>query len=259
MIEAHDVSVAVGAVTLVDHASVRAAPGDLVAVIGPNGAGKSTLLRVLAGDLRPTSGTVTVDRTAIDELDIPTRAMTRAVFTPDSGGAVPFSVWDVAMMGRHPKRRDPNNSAATDSATVRHALERMDVADLADRVHATLSSGERTRVALARVLAQDAPVLLLDEPTTALDVGHEVLVMRAIRMEADAGRAVVAVLHDLNAAARFATSVVAMDRGRIVAAGAPTNVLNGPLLTEIYGHPMQVLPHPLGGGVLVVPAVVDGG
>jgi iron complex transport system ATP-binding protein len=257
MIEAHRVSVVLGAATLVDDVSVRAVPGELVAIIGPNGAGKSTLMRVLAGDLRPTSGTVTLDRVPLGELDIPTRAMSRAVFTPDSGSAVPFPVWDVAMMGRHPRRRDPNNSAAIDTAAVQTALERMDVADLADRVHATLSSGERTRVALARVLAQDARVLLLDEPATALDVGHEMLVMRAIRAEAGVGRAVIAVLHDLNAAAQFATKVVAMDRGRVIASGPPTHVLDGALLSDIYDHPMQVLPHPQGDGVLVLPALAD--
>lgn len=253
MIEAHGISVRAGSATLVDDVSVAARPGDLVAIIGPNGAGKSTLLRVLAGDIDPAAGGVAIDGRPLADVDIPTRAEIRAMFSSDSEVAVPFSVWEVTMMGRHPRRRDPNNSAALDTAVVEQSLARMAVADLADRVHATLSSGERTRVGLARVFAQEAQVLLLDEPTTALDVGHEVMVMGEVRAEAAAQRAVVAVLHDLNAAARYATAIVAMHRGRVVATGAPQDVLTEALLSEVYGHPMRVLPHPLGEGLLVVP------
>ena len=111
MIEAHGITVRAGSATLVDDVSVAAHPGDLLAIIGPNGAGKSTLLRVLAGDIDPAEGDIVIDGRPASEVDIPTMAQILAMFSPDSGVAVPFSVWEVTMMGRHPRRRDPDNSA----------------------------------------------------------------------------------------------------------------------------------------------------
>ena len=257
-LDARGVTVRIGSATLLDDVAIDAAPGELVAIIGPNGAGKSTLLRVLSGDITPTSGSVSLSGRPIGDLDTPTRASIRAVFMPTGDGRVPFSVWDVAMMGRHPHRRDPANSAAVDRHVVAASLDRMDVATLADRVVSTLSSGERTRVGLARVLAQAAPLLLLDEPTTALDIGHEIAVMRELRAEARAGKTVVAVLHDLNAASSFASRIVAMDRGRVVAEGSPDTVLDADLLSRIYRHSMAVITRPDGDGVLVVPNVDAG-
>jgi iron complex transport system ATP-binding protein len=253
MIGTEAVTVTVGAVRILDGVSFAAAPGELVAVIGPNGAGKSTLLRTLAGDVVPAQGRVLLDATPLSEWDAQARALRRSVLPQGGPTDVPFTVWEVVMMGRHPHRRDPENSGAADAAAVAESLERTDAGHLAGRRFSTLSGGEQTRVSLARVLAQDAPILLLDEPTTALDVGHETLVMTDLARTAAAGRTVVAVLHDLNAAARHATRIVALDDGVTVADGAPHDVLTEDLLGRIYRHPMRVVAHPFHDCPLVLP------
>jgi len=147
-------------------------------------------------------------------------------------------------MGRHPHRHDPDNSAAADEAAIARAMERTATVAYANRVYSTLSGGEQARVALARILAQDAPAILLDEPTSALDVAHEESVMRELAARAGSGIAVLAVLHDLNAAAMYASRIVAMASGKVVAVGTPAEVLTDDLLAAIYGHPMRVVPHP---------------
>ncbi len=171
-------------------------------------------------------------------------ARRRAVLAQHQVTDIPFSAQAVVAMGRFPHRRDPENSAANDAAAVSAALERTAVAHLGERTFATLSGGEQTRVALARVLAQDTPLLLLDEPTTALDVRHEELVMRLAADLAAAGRAVVAVLHDLNAAAAYADRIVLMHAGRIRADGPPREVLDETLLSEVYEQALRVVDHP---------------
>ena len=147
-------------------------------------------------------------------------------------------------MGRYPHRRDTANTAAADERAIGIAMSRTATIDFADRVFATLSGGEQARVSLARVFAQETPVVLLDEPTAALDVAHEERVMQELTARAASGSAVVAVLHDLNTAARYASRIVAMARGTIRAQGSASEVLNDELLTEIYEQPMRVVPHP---------------
>lgn len=253
MIRLDAVTVRIDGVDLVHDVSLQAVPGELVTIIGPNGAGKSTVLRVASGELTATSGSVRLGESEIGDLLPSERARRRAAFLQGAATDVPFSVWDVVMMGRHPHRREPANSAAADQSAASAAMERTDVAHLAARSFSTLSAGEQTRVALARVLAQDTPLLLLDEPTTALDVGHDMMVMRILGDLAGAGRTVVTVLHDLNAAARHASRIVAMDNGAVVAAGSPEAVLQPDLLSSIYRHPMRVVPHPFEPGLLVLP------
>jgi iron complex transport system ATP-binding protein len=138
-------------------------------------------------------------------------------------------------------------------------MERTDTSGFAGRSYATLSGGERTRVSLARVLAQETPIVLLDEPTTALDVGHQERVMReAVRLGGE-GRTIVVVLHDLNAAARYGDRVALMHRGRVVAHGAASDVLQPELLSSVYDQPMVVIDHPLGRGLLVLVDEESGG
>ena len=253
MIEARDVTVRVGAASLLTEVSFTADAGELVAVVGPNGAGKSTLLRVLAGDVAPTAGTVHVAGADLTDLPPVERALARSVLTQRARRDVPFTVWEVVRMGRHPHRGSETNSAEQDEAWVRDALRTADVAHLTGRRFSTLSAGEQTRTSLARVLAQRAAVMLLDEPTTALDLRHVVTILQALRAAADDGCCVVAVLHDLNGAARVADRVVAVHEGRIVAEGPPAAVLTADVLTELYGHPLTVTAHPGDGGPLVLP------
>jgi iron complex transport system ATP-binding protein len=238
---------------LVAGASIEVNRGELVAVIGPNGAGKSTLLRLLGADLSPTSGVVTCGTEHMKELG-PLELSSLRAFLPQTGRPdIPFSVWAVVAMGRYPHRRRPDNSAEKDRQAVTDALAATDTSHLASRVFATLSGGERTRVSLARVLAQDTPLLLLDEPTTALDLGHQEQMMRVIRGLADGGRGVATVLHDLNAASRYADRVALMAAGRILAEGPPADVYDASLLSDVYQEPLRVIPHPFQRGLLVLP------
>jgi len=250
LLEAREVTVRAGASTLLDAVSLALAPGELVAVAGPNGAGKTTLLRVLEGDLVPAAGAVLLDGRPLRAHRPRDLARRRAVLPQDTRLAFPFTVAEVVRMGRWPWPPSPSR----DHAAVAAALAACDVTHLADRRVPTLSGGERTRVALARVLAQDTAVLLLDEPTAALDLRHQRAVLAAARARADAGRAVLAVLHDLNLAAAHADRVVLLDAGRVVADGPPAAVLTADRLTALYGTPVIVTRHPARPHPLVVGA-----
>lgn len=252
-IEADAVSYRVDSTALVEAVSFAVDAGEFLAVVGPNGAGKSTLLRLLAGELDPSSGAVKIlgdptRRTSLAEL-----AKRRSFLGQLVASEVPFTAREVVQMGRYPHRDRPENSPAEDDDAVADALERMDVSGLGDRVLKTLSSGEEQRVHLARILAQQAPVTLLDEPTTALDVGHQQLVARTLRSLAGGGAAVVAVMHDLNLAASFADRVLLLDQGRAVELGSPHEVFRSESLSAVYDHPITVIDHPFRSGPLVLP------
>lgn len=234
----------VGSAILLNDVSITVDAGELVGVIGPNGAGKSTLLHVLAGDLIPAAGTVEIGGANAPGVDEPRLARLRAVLPQHRTATVPFTAYEVVAMGRYPYRRDPTNTAAADEKAIGNAMARTATVEFTDRGFATLSGGEQARVSLARVFAQETPVLLLDEPTAALDVAHEERVMQELTTRAASGSAVVAVLHDLNTAARYATRIVAMAQGEVRAQGSAQAVLTSELLTEIYDQPMRVVPHP---------------
>ncbi|MFF1872735.1 heme ABC transporter ATP-binding protein [Kitasatospora herbaricolor] len=229
--------------------SVRA--GEVLALLGPNGAGKSTLLSVLAGDLSPAAGTVLLRGRPLDAYGTAELALHRALLPQSSALSFPFAAGEVVRMGRAPWAGTA--AAAQDDSAVARAMADTDCTRFAGRPFTALSGGERARVALARVLAQHAPLLLLDEPTAALDLRHQELVLRVARERAGAGDAVVVVLHDLSLAAAYADRVVLLADGATVADGPVAEVLRGPLLSEVYGHPVEVLAHPRTGGPLVLP------
>lgn len=231
--------------------SVAAAHGEVTAIAGPNGAGKSTLLAVLAGDLTPAAGEVLLDGRPLRTYRGPALARARSVLPQHCAVSFPFRVAEVVAMGRAPWAGTPR--AADDDAAVAAALAATEIEDLADRPVTRLSGGEQARVALARVLAQDTPVVLLDEPTASLDLRHQARVLREARRLGDTGRAVVVVLHDLGAAARYADRIVLLDRGRVAAAGTPAEVLDERLLTRVYAHTVSVVDAP--SGTVVVPGV----
>lgn len=243
-----DLSVRVGtagSAPLLDGVTITVRAGDLLAIVGPNGAGKSTLLAALAGD-RPAprarmSGEVQLLGRPVRGYRAAELARLRAVLPQTSALRFPFTVEDVVRLGRAPWPPDRER----DAAAVATALATADVAHLATRRCTELSVGERARVSLARVLAQDTPVLLLDEPTAALDLGHTENVLMTARRMADGGRAVVVVVHDLNLAAAHATSVAVLAAGRLRACGPPAEALTTALLTETYNHPVSVIDHPL--------------
>ncbi|HLV04950.1 heme ABC transporter ATP-binding protein [uncultured Georgenia sp.] len=233
--------VVLGGSVILDDVDLAVHAGEVVALVGPNGAGKSTLLGVLSGDI-PTSGAVMLAGQPLAHWSTTEAAMRRAVLTQRVTVSFPFTCRQVVEMGRAPWVATPAEDH--DDAAVDRALELTDTAHLADRVFSSLSGGEQARVSLARVLAQATGVLLLDEPTAALDLHHQELVLRLMRERAAAGDAVVVVLHDLNLAAGYADRVAVLDHGTLAAFGAPEDVLQPDLLSAVYQHPVEVLPHP---------------
>lgn len=238
--------------TILDDVTVEVAAGELVAVVGANGAGKSTLLHAVSGDLSLASGTVELDGAPLSSLRAVDAARRRAVLTQDATVAFPFSVRDVVLMGRAPWHG--TDAAGTDDAMVDWALEAAGVAEMVDRPVTQLSGGERARVMLARTLAQDTPLLLLDEPVAALDPHHADRILAVLAARARAGDAVVVVLHDLTAAAAWSDRIVLLAGGGVLAAGPPQEVMTAELLGRAYGAPMEVVTHPRTGAPIVLPA-----
>ncbi len=247
---ARSVVVRLGGRTVVDGVDLRANAGEVVALVGPNGAGKSTLLAALAGDL-DADGTIEIAGRDVRRCKAGELARMRAVLPQQATLSFPFTAGEVVRMGRAPWRGRPEGD--DDDAVVAEAMELTGTTTFADRPFPALSGGEQARVALARVLAQRASVLLLDEPTAALDLRHQEAVLGAARQRARAGDAVVVVLHDLGLAAAYADRVYVLAAGRVRGQGSPADVFTGELLTDVYGHPIEVLAHPRTGKPLVLP------
>ena len=216
--------------------SLRVEHGERVALIGPNGAGKSTLLRVLAGILRPTAGRMLLDDQPIASVDRAEVARRLAVVPQQT--ALPFSmrVEEVVALGRLPHESALRGASPADRAAVAAAIDRVGLGHLIGRDARELSLGERQLVLLALAVAQAAPVLLLDEPTVHLDLRHQVEAMELLRdLNERDGTALVAVLHDLGLAAHFFPRLIVIDRGRVVADGAPAEVLSDDLIRDVFG------------------------
>ncbi|MFJ8659254.1 heme ABC transporter ATP-binding protein [Streptomyces sp. NPDC093795] len=249
--EAVGVRVARGRRVVLDGVGIEVRAGEVLALVGPNGAGKSTLLAALAADLAPSAGEVRIGGRPADDWAPGELALRRAVLPQDAALSFPFPVAEVVRMGRAPwagtEREDE------DEAAVAEAMAATEVGAFAARPFSGLSGGERARVALARVLAQRTGLLLLDEPTAALDLRHQELVLRVCRERAAAGDAVVVVLHDLGLAAAHADRVGVLHDGRVAVAGPPAEVLGAELLGRVYRQPVEVFPHPRTGVPLVVP------
>jgi iron complex transport system ATP-binding protein len=243
-LEISEVTYEVGGATLVSDLALEVPEGEFVGVVGPNGAGKSTLLRLMGGELLPTRGAVRLRGTLTSLASPHELALMRSMLGSHIQEDIPFTVQMIVETGRHPLRRSPGNSPAVDNAAVRAAMTSTETHHLADRQFSTLSSGERTRVFLARILAQDAPVALLDEPTAALDVANGEQMLSTLAQAVRRGRTVVSVLHDLNAAAYHTDRLVLMSEGKIVADGPPGEVLTADTLSAVYQQPMRVIEHP---------------
>lgn len=228
-----------GETYLVNAVNAAIQSGELVAVVGPNGAGKSTLLKLLAGDLEPTSGEVLLNGRELASYSAAELALLRAVLPQQSILQFAFSVAEVVAMGRH-----PHGESEHDHDLLREVMTRADVLRFAERRYPTLSGGEQARTMLARVLAQETSLLLLDEPTAALDIHHQELVLEIARKQARAGGAVLTILHDLNLAAAYADRIMVLSNGRVVADGEPWEVIEAELLSDVFRHPLAVFPHP---------------
>ncbi len=238
---------------VVDGLDLEIPDGKVTAVIGPNGCGKSTTLRALGRLLRPRSGTVLLDGRQIDRL--PTKEVARALGVLPQAPVAPggLTVAELAARGRHPHQSWYRPWSERDEAAVTAALSRTELLDLRDRPVEELSGGQRQRAWIAMVLAQGTDLLLLDEPTTYLDLAHQIDVLDLVReLNAD-GHTVVMVLHDLNLAARYSDHLVAMRDGRVAAQGAPGDVLTADLVREVFSLESQIITDPSAGTPLVIP------
>lgn len=249
VIRARGLTVDLDGRTVLADVSLDVIPGEVLALVGPNGAGKSTLLSVLSGERAPSAGHVLVGERDIRSFSALDLARRRAVLTQDNALSFPFRVIDVIAMGRSPWIR--TDEIARDSAAIASAAARADVTHLAGRRFTELSGGERARVSLARVLAQDTPVVFLDEPTAALDLRHQEDVLRIAGDLALAGRAVVLVVHDLSLAGAVADRVALLSVGRLVAVGPSSSVLTAEAISDVYGLAVRVVE--IDGRPLIVP------
>jgi iron complex transport system ATP-binding protein len=248
------VTLAYGEHTVVESLDLLVPPGQITVIIGANACGKSTLLRAMARLLAPRQGRVVLDGKDLHRL--PTREVARTLGLLPQSPVAPegITVADLVARGRHPYRRLLARWTAEDDAAVARALDLTGTADLADRPVDELSGGQRQRVWIAMALAQETDILLLDEPTTFLDLSHQVEVLDLLTdLNRERGTTIVMVLHDLNLAARYADHLVAVKAGRISAAGAPEAVLDARLVREVFAMDSQVITDPVSGRPLVLP------
>ena len=231
---AQNLNVKLGGRAVLNDISLSLSSGHLVALVGPNGTGKTTLLRALAG-LLPSDGAIFIGGEALSSLALRDRARRFAYLPQGHVFHWPMSVAAIVMLGRAPHADTFSSTTPDDRAAVARALAMTETEAFADRAVTTLSGGERARVALARALATQAPVLLADEPTAALDPRHQLTVMELLRQAARGGGAVLAIMHDLTLAARFADRVAVMDRGAIVADGDPSAAMSHDRLAAVFG------------------------
>jgi iron complex transport system ATP-binding protein len=242
--------------TVVDGLDLEIPDGRVTVIVGPNACGKSTLLRALGRLLKPTKGSVLLDGTELAGL--PGRRIAKAIGVLSQSPTPPdgITVMDLVARGRQPYQKWWQQWSEADERVVSEALEHTGTAALADRPVDELSGGQRQRVWIAMALAQETELLLLDEPTTYLDIAHQVEVLDLVRrLNHERGRTVVAVLHDLNQAARYADHLVAMKDGRVVAEGTPSDIITADLVQEVFGLSSVVVPDPITGSPLVVPGV----
>ena len=258
-LQAHDVSFAygsrrAGADLVLDRVSVTAERGQILGLLGPNGSGKTTLLKILAGLLAPLSGRVTLDDRAIDALTRRALARHVAVVPQETHSTFDFSVLDIVLMGRYPHLGLFELEGGRDLELAREALAATDTAALESRTFSTLSGGEKQRVVIASALAQAADVLLLDEPTSSLDLAYQFEIASLLRrLNAERGTTMVVCTHDLNFAAAICDRIVLVKRGRVVADGSTAGVLTAANISAVYGVEADVQFHGRAGHLTVVP------
>ncbi|NVK80185.1 ABC transporter ATP-binding protein [Streptomyces morookaense] len=241
--------------TIAEGLTVAVPDQSFTVVVGPNACGKSTLLRALSRTLKPAAGTVLLDGQDIASLPAKQVARTLGLLPQSSIAPDGITVAELVARGRYPHQKLLRQWSPEDERVVTGSMEATGVGQLADRMVDELSGGQRQRVWIAMALAQETPLLLLDEPTTYLDIAHQLEILDlCARLHEEQGRTLVAVLHDLNQAARYATHLIAMRDGRVVAEGAPGDVVTAELVEEVFRLPCRVIDDPETGTPLVVPA-----
>ncbi|HSP99832.1 MAG TPA: ABC transporter ATP-binding protein [Candidatus Dormibacteraeota bacterium] len=255
-----DPAVAIEAVTfgygvdpVVHDVSFTVAQGEFVGIIGPNGSGKSTLLKLMSGYLQPWRGRVAIEGGAAERMSRAALGRLIAVVPQDTAVTLPFTVMEMVLLGRTPHGPGFGFEDERDLAAARRAMERTDTLQLAGRRVTELSGGERQRVILARALAQEPRILLLDEPAAFLDIRHEVEMYDLLHDLQRAGMTVVSVLHDLNIAALYCDRLVLLAGGQVVGVGTPAEVITYPTLTAVYGTEVYVTMNDVTGALNVLP------
>lgn len=252
-LEARNLRFSYGENTVIDDVSFNLAPGEMLGILGPNGSGKSTLLRLLSGVLQPASGTVRIDGQALTAYTRRQLGQAIAVVPQDTLIEFPFSVTEVVLMGRSPHLGGFAFEGDRDVQVARAVMQRTGVLDLAHRSIHELSGGERQRVVLARALAQEAGIMLLDEPGAFLDIRHTVEIYDLLQDLQREGRSIITVLHDLNLAALYCDRVALLKAGRLFRIGTPAEVITYAALTEVYETEVYVDTNDITGAINVLP------
>jgi iron complex transport system ATP-binding protein len=253
-LQAVDLKLGYGDRIIVDGLDLGIETGTVTTIIGPNGCGKSTLLRALGRLLKPSGGEVLLDGKRIDRM--PSKEVARILGVLPQAPTAPegLTVADLVARGRHPHQTWYRQWSSDDESAVSEALSMTGLLDLSDRPLDELSGGQRQRAWISMALAQGTDLLLLDEPTTFLDLAHQIEVLELVRrLHGELGRTVVMVLHDLNLAARYADRLVAMRDGKVIASGTPAEVLTEGLLAEVFDLDAKVIEDPVAGTPLVIP------
>ncbi|MEU2911117.1 ABC transporter ATP-binding protein [Streptomyces massasporeus] len=254
-LSAENVTLAYDQRVITEQLSVEIPDQSFTVIVGPNACGKSTLLRALSRMLKPSEGRVLLDGNVIQSMPAKKVARTLGLLPQSSVAPDGITVADLVGRGRYPHQGILRQWSTQDERVVQESMRQTGVAELGDRYVDELSGGQRQRVWIAMALAQQTPLLLLDEPTTYLDIQHQIDVLDlCAELHEEQGRTLVAVLHDLNHAARYATHLIALREGRVIAEGAPKDIVTAGLVEEVFGLRCQVIDDPETGTPLVVPA-----
>ncbi|MFD5452959.1 ABC transporter ATP-binding protein [Streptomyces sp. NPDC127100] len=254
-LSAENVTLAYDQRVIAEQLSVEIPDNSFTVIVGPNACGKSTLLRALSRMLKPARGRVLLDGSVIQSMPAKQVARTLGLLPQSSIAPDGITVGDLVGRGRYPHQGLLRQWSAEDERVIRESMAQTGITELADRYVDELSGGQRQRVWIAMALAQQTPLLLLDEPTTYLDIQHQIDVLDlCAELHETQGRTLVAVLHDLNHAARYATHLIALRGGEVIAEGAPNDIVTAELVEEVFGLRCQIIDDPETGTPLVVPA-----
>lgn len=256
MLKINNLSVFYGDRQILHEIQLEVHSGEIVALLGPNGAGKSTLIRSISGVIPTRNGNIFVDQKDVTSLSIMERARHISVVPQAISMPPAFTVWETVLLGRTPYLNFLGQTSAKDEAIARQALEQVDVLHLIEKRMDEISGGEQQRVLLARTLAQDTPILLMDEPTTHLDISHQIDLLKLITKQArEKSLTVLIALHDLNLASMFADRIAIVQNGLLCVAGTPQETLTSEIINSVYHVPVHVVSHPQTGVPFVIPGI----